>query len=259
MAWTAAVVPNVLAGDPAVDLAAHVGVEVEGLAAQPVRERVGACGNGLRPQRLVRPCARHLLRDDALEVGLETEDVDRVELLPRHRDGDLTAVRPVELERRRTGQEEDRACELGRRPVHGDPQLRAESDVAGRERIGLPEDVPHPERDRGANGHAALGLGDENPDAGHRRRAELRAGVVVTEDLVVGPPVLRVAERAVLAHADTVPPAAAADEEGRRRHGRRGGRRGCANACGRGNRERETKTGESEQHPPHGRPDAEAS
>ena len=117
---------GMLAGDAAVDLAAHVGVEVEGLAGDPVRERVRARRDGLRLQRLVGPRARHLLRDDTLEVLLEPDDVDRVELLARHRDGDLAAVGPVDLERRRTRQEEERSRQLGRRAVDGHAQLRSE-------------------------------------------------------------------------------------------------------------------------------------
>ena len=88
-----------LAGDAAVDLAANVGVEIEGLAADPVREGVRACGDGLRFQCFVGPGARHLLRHDALEVLLEPDDVDGVQLLTRDADLDLAAVGTVELER----------------------------------------------------------------------------------------------------------------------------------------------------------------
>ena len=48
-----------------------------------------------------------------------------------------------------------------------------------------------------SGGHARLRLGDEHPHAGDRRRAELGARVVVAEDLVVRPAVLRIPERAV--------------------------------------------------------------
>ena len=55
-----------------------------------------------------RASARHLLRDDSLEVLLEPDDVDRVELRAGDRDRDLAAIGPVDLERRRPGEEEDR-------------------------------------------------------------------------------------------------------------------------------------------------------
>jgi len=45
---------------------------------------------------------------------------------------------------------------------------------------------------------------------------ELRAGVVVRENLVVRRAMLRIPLRAVLAHADSVAPAVAADQEARR-------------------------------------------
>ena len=77
------------------------------------------------------------------------------------------------------------------------------------------------------------------------------AGVEVGEDLVVRPALVRVAERAVLAHADSVPPAAAAGDEGRRGDGR-DRRRRRARARRRGGRESEDETGESEECSPHG-------
>ena len=106
-----------LRGDSAVDLAAHVGVEVEGLARGAVRERVRPRRDGLGLERLRRPLARHLARHDPGEVLLHADDVDRVQ--PPAADGhlELTAIRRAELERRRPGQEDDRAGQVGGRAV----------------------------------------------------------------------------------------------------------------------------------------------
>ncbi len=68
---------------------------------------------------------------------------------------------------------------------------------------------------------------DQHADASGVRVGDVHAGVVVAEDLAVGLTVLGKAERAVLAHADAVPEAAALDLPPRAlrlsRHGQRGG------------------------------------
>src|SRR5262249_16329491 len=56
---------------------------------------------------------------------------------------------------------------------------------------------------------------EQHPNPGHGRLADRRTGVVVLEDPVVRPAVLGVSVGAVLAQADAVAPAVAADEEGR--------------------------------------------
>ena len=215
---------GVLGPDAAVDLAADVGVEVEALAAEAVRQRIRAGRDSLRLQRLYGPGARHLLRDDAREVLLESEAVDHTQLLTGDADLDLAPVGTVtvERERRAAGKEEDRPDQLGRHAVDGDAQLGPQDDVAGRERIGLAQQVTNPERHRRAHGHARPGLGDEHAHARDGCWPELGAGVEVGEDLVVGPAVVRVAEGAVLAHADAVSPAAAAGDERRHGHGCQG-------------------------------------
>ena len=84
-----------------VDLAAHVGVEVEQLALDLRRERVRARGHGLRAEGLGRPRVRHLACDDALQVGLERGGVHDAEETLLDGDLELAAEEaPVEGERR---------------------------------------------------------------------------------------------------------------------------------------------------------------
>ena len=134
-----------LGRDAAVDLAAHVGVEVEALAAEAVGERVRARGDRLRLQRLVGPRARHLLRHDAARYCSSADDVDRVSFWPGDGDLELAAVGAAELERRVPGRKR-----IGPASSVGVPltvtRSFGPSATAGRQRIGLPEDVPHAER-----------------------------------------------------------------------------------------------------------------
>ena len=67
----------------------------------------------------------------------------------------------------------------------------------------------------------ARGVREQDADALDGRRAELGAGVVVRENLVVRVAVLRIAVRAPLAHSDAVAPTVADDEELRRPFQRR--------------------------------------
>ena len=68
-----------LGGDAAVDLRARVGVVVEAGAGLVRRDRVRARGDGLGLQRLGRPRRRALGGDDAADVVLEADGVDRVQ------------------------------------------------------------------------------------------------------------------------------------------------------------------------------------
>ena len=108
---------RLLGADAAVDLAAHVRVEVEGAGAAR-RERVRACDHGLRLQRLDGPVRRDLVRDDAREIGLEPDDVDDAELPGHDGDLELAAVGPaVEEQRLRAGCEQQRPGQSAPRPA----------------------------------------------------------------------------------------------------------------------------------------------
>ena len=99
---------------------------------------------------------------------------------------------------------------------------------------------------------------EEHANRRHARRPERRSRVVVGENLLEGRAVLRVAVRAVLAHADSVPPAVTAEDE--ERTGAGGGREARSRAqrcpaCGRGgaHRERGGEGDERQQATDHGR------
>ncbi len=132
-----------------------------------------------------------------------------------------------------------------RLPVDGEQRRRAEGDGAGRERVRLPETVADAERHVGGERQGLLLVGEQHPDARDRRLADRGAGVVVREDLLCRPAVLRVAVRAVLAHPDAVPPAVAGEEEqrpgaGRGHEARSGADRGRSGR-GRGRARREAR------------------
>src|SRR5206468_5889293 len=63
----------------AVDLAAGVVVDVEGPVRALVRDREGAGGDSLGPQRRLRPARGELVRDDALDVALELDRVNEID------------------------------------------------------------------------------------------------------------------------------------------------------------------------------------
>ncbi len=216
--------------DPAVDLVACVAVEIEGAALREVRERVGAGCDRLRLQRLGRPVRRHLRRDDALQVRLETDRVDDLQVLSVARDGDLPAIRLAVDDERLPADEAERRLQ-GEMPA--DREVRAQGEHAGVERHLRARRIGDAPVD-GRVQRRLLLLGQEHAHGGELRGAERRPRVVVSEDPVVRPAVLRVAVRAPLAQPQPVPPAVAADDE----HGRSGarddtrrrattGRRGC--------------------------------
>src|SRR3954453_19603329 len=200
----------------AVDLIAGVTVEVELLARGHVRERVRTCGDGLRLQRLDRPRRRHLRRHDALQVRLETDRVDDLHDLAVGRDAHPAAIGDVRDEQRLRGRERVGRDEVG---MAGERELRVQHDAPGMEREPRPgraDDRPR----RGRLERDLLPRGEEDAHRRDLRMAERGGGVVVGEDPVVRPAVLRVAVGAPLAQAEAVPPAVAADDDG----GRRGAR-----------------------------------
>ena len=237
-----------LGGDAAVDLAARVRVEVEA-AGLEVRQRIRAGRDRLGLQRLGRPRVRHLGPDDALQVRLEPDDVDRLELGPGGSDLDLAAIRAPELERRRARTEEERAGQRlrlrGR--VHLQLQVRVEGRAPGGDVVRLSGCVRDGEVRCGGDRELRLPLREQDTHATNGRRADRRAGVVVGEDAAVAEPVLRVAVRAVLAHPDTVPPAVAAHSEERRGQAPGGDMGGCVDVRGGDRRSGEDEECESER------------
>ena len=214
-------------GDAEIDLAPRVRVEVEPGPALLDRQRVGARGDGLHLECLRQPVARHLRRDDPVEVGLEPDDVDRAQGPVRNGHLHLAAVRAVaEPEGRRAGVERERSGQL--LPLGDvarlDPQPRPEGLRARSEVPELADPVAHAERRQGRDRQPRLALREEHAHLGHGRLPDGRALVVVGEDVVVRPALLRVAVRAPLGHAHSVAPPSAADhEDGRAGKGLRRG------------------------------------
>ena len=201
-------VRRVLLGlDTSVDLAARVGVEVEERARLERRERVRARDHGLRAQRLWMPVVRHLPRDDPAEVTVEREPVDDRQPATALVDEQRAAVRVgAQAERCSAGDEPERRAQL--RELRGDDVLRS-----GLQLPHLPARVDDPERLRGADLHGRLPLGEQHAHLPGGDELHRRAAVVVLQDPLVAPARLGVAARAVLAHPDAVPPAAAVDQE----------------------------------------------
>ena len=107
-----------LAGDAAVDLRAHVGVDVEDAVGAAAAQRVGARHDGLGLERLGRPARRHLGGDDALQVGLEPELVDGEHGAP------VVAVQAQRAAVAAVADAVDRRCR-GRRPTRRRSRARA--------------------------------------------------------------------------------------------------------------------------------------
>ena len=225
-------------GDAEIDLAPRVRVEVEPGPALLDRQRIGARGDGLGLERLRQPVARHLRRDDAVEVGLEPDDVDGAQGSVRNGDLHLAAVRAVaEPEGRRAGVERERSgscCALGdvARLDAAAPARRSVGPAARCQSWPIPSRTVNGDGDATRQPRAALREVHAHPR--HGRLAERRSLVVVGEDLVVESALLRVPVRAPLRHADAVAPSAAADDEDR------ASREGTsdARACSRGTRRR---------------------
>ena len=211
------VIEGLLAGDAEVHLAAHVRVEVERLSLDEVRERVGAGRDGLGLERLLRPRVGHLARDDAFEIALEGDEVDDTDERALRRDLEPSAVEtPVERQRRTLPRPADerrhggdvavgrRYCQIGPQDewARQDPMLRSRA-------------VHDRERHRGGDRHRTLPFREQDAHLLRRRAPELGSGVVVGEDLAVRGAFVGHAEGAVLAHSDTVPPAATGDDEER--------------------------------------------
>jgi len=205
--------------DPAVDLAASVRVEVEVAAFLQVGEGVGARDDRLRGERLRRPAARHLGGNDTQEVRLEPDHVHHLERGAGRLHAQRAAVAAAaERERRRARREEQRSGQRLRLPARErDLQPRAERLRPGRELVVRAVAVDDGERRRRGDDRAPGAREQEHPHLLHRRRAELRARVVVRDDLVERPAVQRVAVCAVLRQADAVAPAVAGDEQHRQR------------------------------------------
>ena len=209
--------------EPEVHLAARVRIEVE--CPGPARGQcVRARDHGLCLQRLRMPRERHLRRDDAVQVLLEADHVDRPEFSVDDVDLDRAAIEMLQLQRRRAGLEEQgpRQRPCGRLPVDLQLQRRCQGVASGGDVVHGAGGVAHAKvggRPEGERRHSAR---QQHAYLGDGRGAELRAGEIVQDDLCVTDTFLRVAVGAVLAHADAVTPAVSRDHERRRPRG--GGR-----------------------------------
>ena len=199
---------------PAIDLAADIGEEVERAVGLPSGQRVRSRRHGLGLQDLRRPVVRNLRRDDAVEVLLEPDHVDRPQSLADLVDLDRSPVAAAELQRLVAGEEHERRLERGAllHALDLDLQARADHLLAHdgpRSAGGVANAVRRLGRDR----QRRLAAGEQDPYLGDRRLADRRPAVVMREDAAIVVPSLREAVRAPLAHPDTVAPAAAADQE----------------------------------------------
>ena len=204
-----------LTGDPAVDLAAHVRIEVEVGPGLAHCERIASRRNRLDLESFWQPVERHLAGNDAEEIRLEADVVDDAHLAVRRGGDELAAVGPFELERRRAGKEGQRACQLLQLLAADDPEAEAGPELmrARRELVRLAEGIAHAERRVGADGDSRLTRDEQHAHTRDRRRAERRALVVVGKDLVERHSLPRKAVGAPLREPDAVSPTAAADEE----------------------------------------------
>ncbi len=225
--------------DRPVHLAAGVGIGVEGAGGVPGGDGVGAGGDGLRLQGGRRPRRGHLARDDATQVLLDADEVDAQQARPgdQHPERAVPVIADeadaggvVQLQRLGTGVDRDRGDQaFGHRPRRAADELEmpgGPTDLqvveAGRELLGRAGRVAERHAGGGAEVHRRPGRQQHALGRPRRQRPDVRAREVVVEDLGVAPAVLGVPERAVLGHADAVPPAVAGQRENRR--GLRGGR-----------------------------------
>ncbi len=237
VAETAAFVLASLGRDALVHLRARVGVLVEAVADRPGArgDRVGARRDRLRLERLGRPRGRALGRDDAADVVLEADGVDRRDAAPGGPELEGAAVAPVAHARHRGPVQHERAPAGG---VHAqrrgarEQRLRALADdepgAAADHVVGL-RGIERPRADPRGAGERVLALGALQQHPHLRLRGELgelRAGVVARQDRRVVDALQGEAVGAVLAHADAVPEARAADDHARGGMGRRGAREG---------------------------------
>ena len=243
---------GVLGGDAVVDLAPRVRVEVEDSARLARHDRVRTRRDRLCLERLRMPARRHLVRDDAVEVPLERDVVDRRDAPAGRVEHHLPAVRaPVQTQVRGAALEARRARERAEPAVlRADPEPRPERVVPLRDRERPAARVRDLERARRPDRDAGRAVGEQDPHLADGGLAERRAPVVVAEDPVVLPPVARrEALRAVLRHPDPVPPAVSVDEE----HGRRRLRGGSAREDGEGDAGEETAHDDPRATRPQGR------
>ena len=240
---------RLLSLDPFVNLASLIRIQVERLPLDEVRERVRSRRDGLRLQRFERPRVRHLVGDDALEVELERNGVDRPQEATLGRDLDPASVlTPVERERRvLPGPHDSR-----RRGLHGtfrgdELEVRPEDEGPWRDLVDDTRTVEHGERHGRRHRDRLPALAEQDPDVAPHRASQLGARVVVGEDLVIGVARVRHPVGPVLTHADPVPVAPPGDDEqrfaGRRRRCLIGPRRGRSRRGGKGDEEYEGRKG----------------
>ena len=225
--------------DPEVHLAARVGIQIE-RAGTPRRKRIRAGGDRLRLQCLGVPGVRHLRGDDAVEVLLEADHVDRTQLARGHVDLDRAAIAVLQRQRGAAGLEEQRPgkCAGFRLAVDSQLQRGCQRVGPGRKRVNDAAAVSHLEVRSRVDGECLDAARQQHSHARHGCVTELGAGEVVQHDLLVVEALLGVPVGTPLAQPDSVAPAVAGDDERR-----------CAlwnGLCGRTRMRR--RTGDEQQH-----------
>ncbi len=198
-------------------LAAAVRIEIPGLAFDEARERVGTSRHCLRLECGSRPRARHLGRDNALDVRLERHDVDRLQGRAGRGDLDATSVAlAAERERRSRGRNErERRRERNGSSVDENLEIGPKGNDPSRQRIGRAVCIPNREGSGGGDSKGHRGRGEQDAHGRHRARLERRSWVVEAKDVGERAACLGLSPCAVLAQADTVAVPGASENEDR--------------------------------------------
>ena len=135
--------------DATIDLASNVGEDVESAVGLARRKRVRASCHRLGLEHLRRPVVRNLRRDDAVEVLLEPDDVDRPQASTVDVDLDRAAIAAPEPQRL-AGQEHDRPSSATLRfDTFGSTFSRDRAPARRQEAVALPAGLAHAGRGRG--------------------------------------------------------------------------------------------------------------
>jgi hypothetical protein len=207
-----------LAFEALVDLAGRVVVEVEAVAVDLDRERVGARGDRLRAQRRLGPGGRRLVGDDPLHVLVDGQRVDRVQrsgigVGRHHLEGAAVAADADDFDVAAAGGAQ-LAPALGELAAAGGEQLDRGAGAVGAIFAGGVEPLAAG-AGRAAESDVAADHADQDPHRVRFAQGPDRGPLeVVDEDEAVALAVLGVPVGAVLAHPDPVAVAVAVDHPG---------------------------------------------
>jgi hypothetical protein len=206
--------PGVLGVDAAVELTPHVRIEVEVPVAPPGRQGIRARRDGLGFQCLGRPRGRHLARNDAVQILLETDDVDHRQAGAVGVDDDIAPVGPVQPERARAGIESDGRDEGLVLAARRQPQVRSQRYRSRSDLDALTGRIRGGEGRVRGDLHRRPPIAEEHTQGFLRDIPEGRPGIVVSKDAVERPACLRREPvRTALAETDAVAGALAAEDE----------------------------------------------